>query len=83
MLSNPAPTGIDAILAAQRRGAQDVAARLSDLDRRRLLGRPLPDLCDSYVHLHCNRLLGPDRTTEHIVLELLFRTRQSLAATAR
>ncbi|MFF2122597.1 lantibiotic dehydratase [Kitasatospora sp. NPDC058184] len=83
LLRGPAPPGIDAVLAERRRAAQDVAARLADLDRHRLLGKPLPDLCDSYVHLHCNRLLGPDRTTEHTILELLFRTRQSLAATAR
>ncbi|MFI6689636.1 thiopeptide-type bacteriocin biosynthesis protein [Streptomyces sp. NPDC050485] len=65
LLRSPPPHGIGDILAERRRRVEDVAARLADLDRRRLLDRPLLDLCDSYIHLHCNRLLGPDRTAEH------------------
>lgn len=80
LLGSPPPPVIGGILAERRRRVEGVAGRLADLGRRGLLGRSLLDLCDSYIHLHCNRLLGPDRTAEHTTLELLCRTRQSLVS---
>ncbi|GAB7184640.1 hypothetical protein ATKI12_4471 [Kitasatospora sp. Ki12] len=78
LLTTPPPPAVAAVLAARRRLLAPVAARLADLDRHGLLARPLPELCDSYVHLHCNRLLGPSRTAEQTALDLLDRTRRSL-----
>ncbi|MFJ2865873.1 thiopeptide-type bacteriocin biosynthesis protein [Kitasatospora sp. NPDC087314] len=78
LLTTPPPPTVATVLAERRRLLAPVAARLADLDRHGLLGRPLPDLCDSYVHLHCNRLLGPSRTAEQTALDLLDRTRRSL-----
>jgi thiopeptide-type bacteriocin biosynthesis protein len=53
---------------AERRAALDpIAERLADLD-----------LVASFVHLHCNRLVGTDPITEGLVMGLLLRTRESL-----
>ncbi|MFJ8621999.1 lantibiotic dehydratase [Kitasatospora sp. NPDC093550] len=82
LLSTPPPPPVADVLAERRRLLTPVAARLTDLHRRALLGRPLLDLCDSYVHLHCNRLLGPSPAAEHAAVELLHRTRQTLALRA-
>jgi len=69
-------------------------ARLMD-DYRRALGRAATgldalmqvpgtaprraSLCRSYVHMHCNRLLGKEDGEEQLVLQLLRRTRESLS----
>ncbi|WP_030267155.1 lantibiotic dehydratase [Streptomyces sp. NRRL B-24484] len=82
LLSTPPPPPVADVLAERRRLLAPAAARLTDLHRRALLGRPLLDLCDSYVHLHCNRLLGPSPAAERAAVELLHRTRQSLTLRA-
>ncbi|MFG2334252.1 lantibiotic dehydratase [Streptomyces sp. NPDC048604] len=43
------------------------------------LCRTAEELCQSYVHLHANRLLGTDAPSEALALELLRRTRAGLA----
>ena len=66
-------------LAARRTAVALVGARLAGLAAAgRLGGRSLEELAASFVHLHCNRLLGPDPATERLVLGLLLRTRESL-----
>ena len=66
-------------LAARRAALAPVAGRLAGLAAAgRLGGRSLEELAASFVHLHCNRLLGPDPATERLVLGLLLRTRESL-----
>ncbi len=82
LLRGPPPRLISDILARRRPHLADAARRLAELDRRRQLGKTLPELCHSYVHLHCNRLLGADRAAENTALELLCRTRHSLASGA-
>jgi thiopeptide-type bacteriocin biosynthesis protein len=42
------------------------------------LGRPPSALCQSFAHLHLNRLLGADSLTERRILGLLGRTREGL-----
>jgi thiopeptide-type bacteriocin biosynthesis protein len=69
-------------LARRRSDLEQAAATLRELTRRGELGRTLPELCHSYVHLHCNRLLGGERRLERQVFELLLRTRRALAAGA-
>jgi len=39
---------------------------------------PIDVVARSYVHLHCNRLLGPDPHPERLTLGLLRRLRTSL-----
>jgi thiopeptide-type bacteriocin biosynthesis protein len=63
-------------LAARRAALAPVAPALRSLEREGRLGRPLPDVCRAFVHLHANRLgVGAG---EHVVLELLRRTREGL-----
>jgi thiopeptide-type bacteriocin biosynthesis protein len=82
LLRGPPPRPIGDILTQRRPHLADAARRLADLERRRQLGKTLPELCHSYVHLHCNRLLGADRAAENTALELLYRTLHSLASGA-
>ena len=42
------------------------------------LSQSLEVLYSSFVHMHCNRLLGLDRDEEREVMELLLRTREGL-----
>jgi thiopeptide-type bacteriocin biosynthesis protein len=57
------------------------AQELASLRRRDLLARTPTDLYRSFVHLHLNRLLGPDAAREQLIMELLLRTRESLVRT--
>ncbi|UQX04767.1 lantibiotic dehydratase [Streptomyces sp. RerS4] len=82
LLRSPPPRPIGDVLSRRRPHLADVADRLADLKRRRQLGKTLPELCHSYVHLHCNRLLGTDRAAENTALELLYRTRHSITSGA-
>jgi lantibiotic biosynthesis protein len=75
-----ADAGVLAILADRRRAVAPLATRLAALADAGELTQPLPALLRSYVHLHCNRLLGPDADTEGFVLGLLRRTLSSLVA---
>ena len=43
------------------------------------LGQPPEILFGSYLHLHCNRLLGTAQFAERNVMDLLCRTPESLA----
>jgi lantibiotic biosynthesis protein len=67
------------VLAARRGALAEPAAALAALAERGKLERPLEELCRSYVHLHCNRLLGSGPPSEGMVLGLLLRTRESLS----
>jgi thiopeptide-type bacteriocin biosynthesis protein len=72
--------GVLAILAERRRAVAPLATELAALADAGELTRPLPDIVRSYVHLHCNRLLGPAADDERLVLGLLRRTLASLVA---
>ena len=65
-------------LAARRDALEPLAGQLRALAAEGRLGRPLTELCRSYVHLHCNRLLGTGPPFEPQILGLLLRTRESL-----
>jgi thiopeptide-type bacteriocin biosynthesis protein len=63
-------------LAERRAALAPVARRLAGLTAA---DHPLlRDLAASFVHLHCNRLLGTDPAAERLVLGLLLRARESL-----
>jgi thiopeptide-type bacteriocin biosynthesis protein len=86
LLSYPPPTlkalpgggAVLLILDARREALASVGARLAALEMQHALSKPLSSLYGSYVHLHCNRLLGLDHTAEEEVLGLLLRTHESL-----
>jgi thiopeptide-type bacteriocin biosynthesis protein len=70
------------ILAERRAALAPCAARLARLAEHGELHLPLTRLCQSFVHLHCNRLVGSSRTDEQMILGLLWRTRAGLARAA-
>jgi class I lanthipeptide synthase len=68
------------IFAERRRSLASVAKRLAALVDGSDLGRPLPTILESVIHMHCNRLAGADRGLEERALGLLLRVGQSLKA---
>jgi thiopeptide-type bacteriocin biosynthesis protein len=76
------PGGREALghLAERRAALTPVAHRLAQLGGEAADEGPdaLSDLAASFVHLHCNRLLGTDPAAERLVLGLLLRARESL-----
>lgn len=68
----------EAMLARFSATAARLRAALSDLDDAGQLSRPPADLYSSLVHLHLNRLIGADRSTERRVYGLLERLERSL-----
>jgi lantibiotic biosynthesis protein len=67
-------------LAALRLRRSSVVAALNDATQQGTLSQPLLNLAESFVHLHCNRLLGSDHATEELVLGLLARLCHSIEA---
>jgi thiopeptide-type bacteriocin biosynthesis protein len=70
---------VESILSQRRATLATVGVRLTTLATHNLLTQPLHTLYRSFVHLHCNRLLGTESSTERQVLGLLYRTRYGLA----
>ena len=66
------------IFDVRRQELAPIAARLDTLAREDALSQPRTSLWRSYVHLHCNRLLGTDSSLEERALQLLRRTREGL-----
>jgi thiopeptide-type bacteriocin biosynthesis protein len=77
--SQPGGDAAARALAARRRDFEAAGRRLDDLKAAGLLFQPKVQLFGSYVHLHCNRLLGVDRLAEEQALGLLARTRKGLS----
>jgi thiopeptide-type bacteriocin biosynthesis protein len=77
-LGEPGGPALARILTARRAALGPVAERLGELGEGDQLDSTLEQLCQSYVHLHCNRLLGAGPPTEQHVLGLLLRTREGL-----
>jgi thiopeptide-type bacteriocin biosynthesis protein len=74
----PGGAALAGILGARRQELSAVGPRLAALGRDGALSQPRSALHRSYVHMHCNRLLGRDGTAEEQVLALLERTRYGL-----
>ncbi len=70
---------LESIFAKRGLLLEQVTQQLSNLIAHNQLSQALPSLYGSFVHLHCNRLLGTDRTGEQTVLGLLLRTCEGLA----
>jgi lantibiotic biosynthesis protein len=58
---------------------RDAGGRLLQAEKTVLTANSLDDIHGHLVHMHCNRLLGPDLGLERLVLALCARTRRSLA----
>ncbi len=69
---------IEPILARRRAVLREVGDRLDWLAGRGELGKPKTEIARSFVHMHCNRLLGCGHPPEQKVLGLLTRTWESL-----
>jgi len=88
LLGNPeslrTESGVEAVahtFAARRAVLAPVTRRLGEAAERGELGQPRAILYRSFVHLHCNRLLGSlgdGGSTEEQALGLLLRTREGL-----
>jgi thiopeptide-type bacteriocin biosynthesis protein len=76
--SLPHKSQLGETLQKHRSAIQSLAQRLKTLDSEHNLSRPIPALCRSFVHLHCNRLLGTDFASEQAVLGLLWRFHREL-----
>lgn len=74
----PGGAAIARIFAARRQALASVRQRLDALAEAEELGQPIRALCRSFVHLHCNRLLGAGWPTEEQALGLLLRTREGV-----
>nr|BBH87004.1 lantibiotic dehydratase [Thermosporothrix sp. COM3] len=70
---------VAAILDAREAELAPIARELAAAEERQELTLPLASLYGSYVHLHCNRLLGTDKDAESLTLQLLLRTHEGLA----
>jgi thiopeptide-type bacteriocin biosynthesis protein len=66
------------LLAERRSAITPIGQRLRELQEQRSLTRPMNDLCSSFVHLHLNRIVWGEAVSEHHILGLLRRTRESL-----
>jgi thiopeptide-type bacteriocin biosynthesis protein len=75
-----APEGVAlaALLDGRRRALAPTAVHLRALESDGRLGQLRTVLCRSYLHMHANRLLGPDPSHERLALELLRRTHEGL-----
>jgi thiopeptide-type bacteriocin biosynthesis protein len=76
--SQPGGDALCRILAARRRELSRIGLRLDALATTGELSRPKSTLVRTYVHLHYNRLLAGNRSSEDQTLELLGRTRHGL-----
>jgi thiopeptide-type bacteriocin biosynthesis protein len=67
----------------QQEALTPIAARLRGLAEQGAVTVSLDALYSSYIHMHCNRLLGTDRAAERKVMGLLLRTREGLERSGR
>lgn len=79
--SEPGGEALGRVLHARHAALAPLARHLHALERDGRLTKAVDRVCESYVHLHCNRLLGVGPPTEQRVLGLALRTAAGLAAT--
>ncbi|CAM4395555.1 lantibiotic dehydratase [Nocardia ninae] len=76
--TQPGGDAIAEVLARRRILVRECASRFDALAERGELSRSRLELARSFVHMHCNRLLGCGHPPEQQVLGLLWRTSESL-----
>jgi thiopeptide-type bacteriocin biosynthesis protein len=67
-----------AILARRREALRPLGRELAEADATGRLSQPRATLLRSYVHMHNNRLLGPDPEAERRLYAMLVRAHESL-----
>jgi thiopeptide-type bacteriocin biosynthesis protein len=67
------------LLAERRPTLRSAAERFADIELTGKLSADRNSLLRNFVHLHCNRLLGTDWSTEQLVIGLLARLHHGLA----
>jgi thiopeptide-type bacteriocin biosynthesis protein len=77
--NEPGGAALARVLRARHLALAPLAERLNTLELSGELTKPLDDILDSYVHMHCNRLLDAGEPGDGHVLGLLLRTREGLA----
>jgi thiopeptide-type bacteriocin biosynthesis protein len=80
LLADPGGEAVARVFAARREALVPTTQRLYELTERGELGQPTSKLYQSFVHLHCNRLLASDWALEQRLIGLLLRTREGLYA---
>jgi thiopeptide-type bacteriocin biosynthesis protein len=76
--SQPGGDALARLLAARRDDLAIICSRLDALAAAKQLSEPKSSLVRTFVHLHCNRLLGANPSMEQQILDLLGRTRDAL-----
>jgi thiopeptide-type bacteriocin biosynthesis protein len=74
----PGGDALARVLAARTAELAAPGSRLDALASAGELSQPKRTLLGTFVHLHCNRLMAGDRSSEEQVLALLSRTRYGL-----
>lgn len=67
------------VLTARHEALAPLAERLAELKAQRGVNWPFTSLYASYIHMHCNRLVGIDPIAEEEIVGLLLRTQEGLA----
>ena len=75
----PGGDALARVLAMREDELEQPAQRLDELIATGEISRAPGEPYRSYVHLHCNRLLGPSGSAEDQIVDLLRRTRYSLS----
>jgi thiopeptide-type bacteriocin biosynthesis protein len=78
LLAEPGGESVAQVFAARREALMPAVQCLHELTERGELGQPTSKLYQSFVHLHCNRLLASDSSLEQRLIGLLLRTREGL-----
>ena len=78
LCETPGGPAVSAVLGTRRVALEPPGRSLGELDARGELTETFVSLARSFVHLHCNRLLGSERNDEERALGLLLRTREGL-----
>jgi thiopeptide-type bacteriocin biosynthesis protein len=78
LLAEPGGEAVAGVFAARREALAPMVGRLDESMERGELDQPKSKLYQSFVHLHCNRLLGSSSATEQQLMGLLLRTREGL-----
>jgi thiopeptide-type bacteriocin biosynthesis protein len=78
LLAKPGGGAVAGAFATRREAFAPLVQRLDAFMEQGELGQPKSKLFQSFVHMHCNRLLGIGQATEEQALGLLLRAREGL-----
>ena len=78
LLAQPSGEAVARIFDERRAALEPVTRRLEELTKQGKPGQPRTKLYQSFVHMHCNRLLRSDWSTEQQLIGLLLRTHEGL-----